>query len=70
MFNRYVALAGANFVSAVFGFLVTALLARHFGPRGFGELSMAATLVSYALVVASCGTGIYAVRTVAMGHNT
>lgn len=68
-FTRYLSLAGANFLSAAFGLLVAALLARYFGPAGFGEISLATTLISYAIVISSCGTGLYAVRTVAMGQN-
>lgn len=70
IFSRYVSLAGANFISAVFGFIIAALLARQFGPAGFGEISLVASLVSYLLVLANCGTGLHAVRVVAMGQST
>ena len=68
--SRYIGLAGANFLSAIFGFLVAALLARQFGPAGFGAISLAATLVSYGLVLSNCGTVLHAVRMVAMGENS
>lgn len=45
-------------------------MAREFGPSGFGEISLAASLISYALALANCGTGIHAVRVVAMGQST
>lgn len=68
--SRYISLAGANFLSAIFGFLVAALLARQFGPAGFGAISLATTLVSYAIVLSNCGTVLHAVRTVAMGQTS
>lgn len=68
--SRYASLAGANFISAIFGFLVAALLARQFGPAGFGAVSLAATLVSYALVLSNCGTVLHAVRMVAKGEKS
>jgi O-antigen/teichoic acid export membrane protein len=68
--GRYISLAGANFLSAIFGFLVAALLARQFGPAGFGAISLATTLVSYAIVLSNCGTVLHAVRTVAMGQSS
>ena len=68
--SRYISLAGANFLSAIFGFLVAALLARQFGPAGFGAVSLAATLVSYAIVLSNCGTVLHAVRMVAKGENS
>ncbi len=70
IFGRYLTLAGANFLAAVFGFFVAALLARQFGPTGFGIISLAATLVSYAMVISNCGTSLYAVRAVAVGQNS
>lgn len=68
--GRFISLAGANFLSAIFGFLVAALLARQFGPAGFGAISLATTLVSYAIVVSNCGTVLHAVRTVAKGESS
>ena len=68
--SRYISLAGGSFLASIFGFLVAALLARHFGPSGFGVISLAANLASYALVLSLCGMNIYAVRAVAMGQNS
>jgi len=70
IFSRYISLAGANFLSAIFGFLVAALLARQFGPAGFGAISLATSLVSYAIVISNFGTVLHAVRMVAMGENS
>lgn len=68
--GRYISLAGASFLSAIFGFLIASLLARQFGPAGFGAISLATSLVSYAIVVSNCGTILHAVRMVAMGQST
>ena len=70
IFGRYISLAGASFLSAIFGFLVVSLLARQFGPAGFGAISLAISLVSYAIVVSNCGTILHAVRMVAMGQSS
>ena len=67
---RYSILSTANLLAAVFGFLVVALLARHFGPAGFGQITLAAAIVSYVLVAATCGLGVHAVRYVASGKSS
>lgn len=67
---RYAALAAANFVASVFGFLVAALLARSLGPENFGAISLAIAVVSVAVMAATLGTNLYAVRAVAARQAT
>lgn len=62
---RYATLAGAHLIAGAFGFLVAALLARNFGPAGFGAIALATSITSYALVATVLGTDFYAVRAVA-----
>ena len=45
-------------------------MARHFGPAGFGKITLALTIINYVMVATNCGTDLYAVRTVATGRST
>lgn len=65
---RYVVLLVANVASAGFGFATASLVAWQFGPTGFGAISLAASITTYAVLAATCGTEIHAVRVVAAGR--
>jgi O-antigen/teichoic acid export membrane protein len=67
---RYSILFTANFLAAISGFLVVVLLARHFGPSGFGKITLAVSIVGYMLVAATFGLNVHAVRAVANGKSS
>ncbi|HEV2854320.1 MAG TPA: oligosaccharide flippase family protein [Thermoanaerobaculia bacterium] len=65
LLSRYAVLSGANLLAMAMGFAVVLLVAGPFGPGGLGKVSLAFSLTAYALILAVCGTDLYAVRQVA-----
>ncbi len=68
--SRYLVLSGANVAAAGFGFVVVLVIVEWFGAGGLGDISLALAVSSYALVVAACGTEVYAVKQLAAGRGT
>ncbi len=62
---RYLLLVAAEGTGRVVAFASMVIVVRRFGPAGFGELGLAASLVTYMMVAGTCGLDLYAVRSVA-----
>lgn len=62
---RYAVLASANLFAGLLGFLTTTVIGSHFGPGGLGDVALATSILAYALIVATGGTELYAIRKVA-----
>lgn len=67
---RYLVLSGANVAAAGFGFIVVLMIVDWFGAGGLGDISLALSVSSYALVVAAFGTEVYAVKQLAADRGT
>jgi O-antigen/teichoic acid export membrane protein len=68
--TRYAALVAANLASGALGFATASLIARQFGPAGLGATALAASIITYATTITTCGTEIAAVKTgAAEPHN-
>jgi len=63
--RRYLVLSGANLAAAGLGFAGVLVVARWFGAAGLGDVSLALSISTYALLVAACGTDVYAVKELA-----
>jgi O-antigen/teichoic acid export membrane protein len=59
----------ANLASGAFGFASASVVAWQWGPAGLGATALAASLITYATTITTCGTEIYAVRTGAAGRH-
>jgi O-antigen/teichoic acid export membrane protein len=64
---RYTFLLGADAASKLMGFTVTVLIARKMGDAAFGAIGLATSAVLYAIMTSSCGSDVYAVRSIAAG---
>ena len=62
---RFTVLIAANLLASVFGFATMSLIAWRFGAAAFGEIAFAQSIIVYAIVAATCGTELHAIRTVA-----
>lgn len=64
---RYVSLAVLDIGSKGLAFLATISIARHYDEGTFGEFSLAQSLITYGMIVSTCGIDMLAVRQVAAG---
>jgi O-antigen/teichoic acid export membrane protein len=64
---RYLFLVGADVGAKAMAFTAMTLVIRRFGSAGFGETSFAMSVVTYGLMLGTCGLDVYAVRRVARG---
>ena len=69
MFRGYSLLTAGNLAASVLGFLAVVLIVERFGEQGLGEVTLAISVVGYALILGDCGTQLHAVRRVAGAHD-
>ncbi|MEE8525102.1 MAG: oligosaccharide flippase family protein [Thermoanaerobaculia bacterium] len=62
MLSRYLLLSAAHLLASVLGFIGVKIIVEHFGSAGLGQTSLALSLVGLALIVATGGTQLLAVR--------
>lgn len=65
LFRGYSVLTAGHLLTSASGFLVVLLIVDRFGAQGLGQVTLAVSVVSYALIIAGCGTQLHAVRTAA-----
>jgi O-antigen/teichoic acid export membrane protein len=65
IFWRYAGLVSTNLLVSTIGFAIALVITRLFGAGGLGQISLAQSIVSYALIAGACGTEIHAVRVTA-----
>lgn len=62
---RYLVLASANILAGLLGLFGLTMVSGRFGPEGLGDMALATALLTYATVVTTGGTELFAIKTIA-----